>query len=248
MMEKIINKKIARYWDKRGETYSQSWESMAKKRLSELETDLIERVIKSRKKALRNERLKTLDIGIGTGRITRAVIRDNVEHYGTDISKTMVDYCQGKFRNNPKIRKLIVHDIVNPLPQSWGEFDVITAIRVLSYSPRWQEELYHLYQSMKLGGFLVFTFPNKYSSTFISRLRKRQIGGYEVSIKELEQALRKIGFSEWNIRGFTRLLDTFYDLCNSKLSTDILFAVEKILSWIFGKTLFVRLFYVTCKK
>lgn len=247
---KIINKKVANYWNKRGETYSKSWHSLAKKRLSNLETDLIEKVIRLREDDNRNkkDKLKTLDIGIGTGRITEVILKHNTVHYATDISKTMVKYCREKFKNNSKIREIIVHDVLTPLPRKWGKFDVITAIRVLSYSSKWQEELNNLYQVLKPGGFLIFTFPNKYSSVFISHLKRRSIDGCEISIRELRNALRKIGFSSWNIVGFNRLFDSFYDLCDSKTSADILFMIEKMLSFIFGKTLFVRLFYVTCKK
>ena len=248
---KIIDKKVANYWNERGESYSKSWRSLAKKRLSKLETDLVEKVICSKEEGVKTHRknkLKTLDIGIGTGRITEAILKHQVIHYATDISKTMVEYCREKFKNNPKIREIIVHDVLTPLPRKWGKFDAITAFRVLSYSPKWQEELINLYRVLKPGGSLIFTFPNKYSSTMISKLKRRSIEGCEVSVRELEITLKKIGFSEWNIIGFSRLLDSFYDLCDSEISACILFTIERILSFVFGKTLFVRLFYVTCKK
>jgi len=248
---KIIDQKTANYWNKRGKTYSRSWQSLAKKKLSKMETDLVEEVVQLRQEKTKRNKLKTLDIGIGTGRITQEIIKYKVEHYGTDVSETMIEYCKEKFRENSKIKELIVHDILTPLPSRWKKFDVITAIRVLSYSSKWPEVVCNLYKSMKPGGFLIFTFPNKYSSMFISKTilwRKKQTPYCDVSKKELEKVIKKIGFSEYKITGFFRLLDIFYDWSDSKNSTRVLFSIENMLDLLLGKTFLTRLFYIICKK
>jgi len=249
MGTKIVDQKTADYWNKRGETYSISWQSVAKKRLSKLETDLIRRAVGLASKNSDGGRIKTLDIGVGIGRISEAVLEHEVEHHGIDISQTMIDYCGEKFKGNDKVRQLAIHDIVNPLPEGWGKFDLVTAIRVLSYTPLWRKKLRNIYEAMSPGGVLVCTFPNKYSSILVPKtFLNRELQGNEISCSELKKAIEKAGFSEYRIEGFSRLLDVFYDWCDSEFSANVLFGIEKVLGSVFGPNLFARLFYVTCKK
>ena len=249
MAAKIVDQKTADYWNKRGETYSISWQSVAKKRLSKLETDLIRGVVGLASKSSGSGRIKTLDIGVGIGRISEVVLEYEVEHHGIDISQTMIDYCGEKFKGNDKVKQLMIHDIVNPLPEGWGKFGVVTAIRVLSYTPLWRKKLRNVYEAMSPGGVLVCTFPNKYSSILVPKmLLNRELPGNEISCSELKRAIEEAGFSEYRIEGFSRLLDVFYDWCDSEFSANVLFGIEKVLGSVFGPTLFARLFYVTCKK
>lgn len=243
--------KVATYWNKRGETYSRSWQSVAKKRLSIMETGLVHKAFASLKKSSKKNKIRSLDIGIGIGRITKEIIKYNVEHYGTDVSETMIRFCQEKFKNNKKIKLLKVHNILKPLPTSWGRFDIVSAYRVLSYNPNSQlaHELANIYKAMNPGGIFIFTYPNKYSSAFLPKmLNGKSRLGYELSYQELREIVENAGFSKYHIVGFSRLLDTFYDWSNNDFLADILFAVEKLLGLILGPTRFVRLFYVTCKK
>ena len=249
MVAKIVDQKTADYWNSRGETYSISWRSVAKKRLSGLETDLIRRVVGLARRSFGGRRIKTLDIGVGIGRISEAVLDYEVEHYGIDISQTMIDYCGEKFKGNDKVKQFMIYDIANPLPEGWGKFEAVTAIRALSYTPLWREKLRNIYEAMSPGGFFVFTFPNKRSSILLPMvLLDRELSGNEITYGELKEAIENIGFSEYQITGFTRLLDVFYDWCDGELSTNILFAIERVLGLILGPTLFARLFYVACKK
>ena len=161
----------------------------------------------------------------------------------------MIDYCKERYANNKKAKQFKLHDIHTPLPRDWGKFDVISAFRVLAYTPNVQEELANIYNNMNTGGVLVFTYPNKYSSAMLPKLIYRKtLGGYEKGQYELENIIKTAGFSHYQIIGHSRLLDTFYDRSNSALSSSILFGIEKFLSVILGPTLFVRLFYITCKK
>lgn len=245
----IVNQTIADYWNKRGESYSRSWQSVAKRRLNRSETDLVRNVIELASQQSCGNKLRTLDIGIGTGRISEVILEYDVEHYGTDVSQTMIDYCGVKFEHNIKIKQLSIHDILNPIPKEWGEFNVVTAIRVLSYMTRWRQGLQNIYHTMKPGGYLVFTFPNRYSSALLTKwiIGKRH-RGCELTFRELKKSLSDIGFSHHQIEGFSKLFDTLYDRCNDNRSTNLLFNVEKFLNVIFGSTLFTRLFYVICKK
>lgn len=246
---KIVDKKIARYWDGRGVTYSKSWQSIAKKRLSDLEVKLVKNTVESTLKNENYKKLRTLDIGVGIGRISQEILKYNVEHYATDVSKTMIDYSRNKFSGRKKVKRIVIHDILNPLPNSWGKFNVITAIRVLSYTKHWKRGLENIYNSLHSGGYLVFTFPNKNSSVLLTKLLVgKKYHGVELNYKQLKSSLEKVGFSEIKIIGFSRLFDTLYDKANTKKSSNRLYTTEKILRLFFGAKLFVRLFYITCKK
>lgn len=246
----MSTKITADYWNMRGETYSRSWKSEAKKRLSRLEIDFVHQAVElAAKNNLEHQPLRVLEIGVGTGRIAETILNNNIEYYGTDISQTMVDYCTSKFSNNAKVRCLLVHDILYPVPRDFGSFDVVIAMRVLAYSKAWQEELANIHQAMNVGGYLVFSFPNRYSSIKITRfVFKGATPTHDLSYKELTDGLRKIGFHDFEIIGFARLFDLLYDWCNSKFSTNILYAIENILRFILGSRFLTRLFYIRCKK
>lgn len=243
--------KVAHYWNMRGSTYSRSWQSLAKKRMSKMETEFVHKAIATLKNKSKKDPIKVLDIGIAIGRISDEILKHNVELYGTDISKTMIDFCRRKYVNNKKVKKIQIHDIQIPLPKNLGEFDLVTAYRVLSYNPvsNLPRQLTNIYNAMNVGGKFIFTFPNRYSTMFIPKLLSKESRlGYELDYKTLVSLIENAGFSEYQIVGFTRLLDTFYDRSNSKIATNILFGIEKIFSIIFGKRLFVRMFYIACIK
>lgn len=253
MPNRMNSQRVTKYYDKRGEDYSRAWASIAKKRLSEKESSLIRKELESIQKTKGSNKIKTLDIGIGTGRISEEILKYQVEHWGTDISQTMVNLCKNKFnkpRYNGKIKQFIVHDINNPLSEEWGKFDLVTAMRVLDYTKSWEEEIRNIFNAMNPGGILIFTFANKYSTLILPRLmwKKTYLGDGTSSKKELESAIQRIGFSKCEITGFSRLMDVFYDWCNNNMSAGILFSIEKFLETIFGKTLFARVLYVICKK
>ena len=245
-----MNQEVAAYFNKEGGNYSGAWKSVAKKRLSDLEVVLVRQAIEKARKNFDEGQIKTLDVGIGTGGISEVVLEYDVGHCGIDISQTMVSYCREKFKNNQKIKRLAVHDILNPLPDDWGRFDLVTAIRVLSYTPLWQTAIRKIYEAMTPSGVFIFTFPNRYSSMLLSMMLpgRKQLGRMTCSNRELRRTLKNIGFSECRITGLNKLLDTFYDRCNGDASASVLFAIENLLSSVFGESLFAREFYVTCKK
>ncbi len=246
--KKTSTKKIADYWNMRGETYSRSWQSLAKKRLSLMETDLVTNVIKNLS-AGKKRPIRVLDIGIAIGRISEQILKCNVELYGTDISETMIKICQEKFRGNKEVKKFALHDVHNPIPSGWGTFDVVTAFRVIAYSPQWKKELRNIFDAMRPNGTFIFTFPNRYSSHWLStHIIRRKLDGVTASLNELKKALYEAGFSHIQITGYSRLLDSFYDWADTKISSDMLFSFERLLEKLLGPTLFVRLFYIICQK
>jgi len=249
MTFKMINQKTADYFNKWGRGYSDAWEPLARRGLSGFETGLVRRAIERGLKKSGGRLIRTLDIGVGTGRITKVFLDYDVAHFGIDVSSVMVEHCLGKFGGSERVKRLEVYDIVNPLPDDWGKFDVVSAIRVLPYASQWREALKNIYQALNPGGVFVFNFPNKYSSTIVPMIIKSgKDQSYASSYGELKQILAEIGFSQIEITGFARLLDVFYAWCNGKVSAGILLATERFLRMVLGPTLFARLLYCTCRK
>lgn len=243
------NNEVAAYWNKRGGTYEAAWASYAKKRLNGLETGLIEQELNAMEQKHPDTAVRSLDVGMGTGRIGEKILKHNVTYYGLDISDEMVHFCKEKFKNNEKVSLLTAYDVLQELPTDWGKFDFVTAIRVLSYGNQWKQSLHNIYNAMAPGGTCIFTLPNRHSSIFISKmLQKRDLNGHEVTYSEVMEGVKKIGFSEVYIVGFSRILDTIYDMCNNRASSSILFFIEKLFRFIFGRTFLARLFYIVCKK
>lgn len=249
MATKIINRTTAKYFDKWGKDYSNAWRSLARQRLSGFETGLVRQAIELALKDSDSKQIRTLDVGVGTGRITEVFLDYNVEHHGIDVSSVMVERCQEKFKDSKKIRRLEVYDVVNPLPEDWGKFDVVSAIRVLPYTPQWRKALKNVYRALKPDGIFVFNFPNKYSSIIVPKIvRRSKDRSYASSYGELRQTLSEIGFSKIEITGFARLLDVFYARCGGQISADILLGLEKFLRIVFGPTILARMLYCTCRK
>jgi len=251
MFDNSINQDVANYFDQTGAAYSNAWVPVAKQRLSSLELSLVNKSVDISQAANPGVALKALDIGVGNGRIGEVLLGRGLNYYGIDISQTMVDFCNKKFAGNSNLKQIIVHDIINPLPADWNNFNLVTAVRVLSYSSLWQDTLENIYQAMVKNGVLFFTFPNTYSTMWITKIFKRNkhVGTYQsVSYKQIVKLLQKIGFSDIQINGLNKLLDTLYDKCDSKWSAGLLFLVEKILRLILGGKFLTREFYIICKK
>lgn len=241
---------VAALFNEKGGKYGEAWSSLAKNRLSKQEISFILSAIES---FFRNNTIpiKTLDVGVGIGRISQPISKLNVEHYGLDISEAMVGFCREKFKGNNKVKEIIVHNISEPLPRSWGQFDVITAIRLLSYTKDWSKKMENLYSALKPGGVLIFTFPNRRSLMAVTSLKwgnKGEVGSQMVTRGELRKALREAGFKKFHISGMNKLFDFLYDVCDQKIPANILFGVEKMLDILFGKTFLTREFYVVCIK
>lgn len=243
------NREVADYFNRRGVTYASAWQSLAKRRLSLLETDVIEEAIQELFDRKEYRKIKTLDVGTAIGRITKVILRYNTEHFGIDISETMIGFCKKNFSRASNVKEFRVHDITKELPSSWGAFDFVTAIRVLSYTPDWKKALANIYKAMKQNGFLVFTFPNSASTIAISKLisGKKHLG-YESTYEELWRTLKKTGFSEVRIKGLNRLPDIWYDWSNDRVSSLLLFTAENTMNLFLGKTFMMREFYIVCRK
>jgi len=250
MKAQTANKPVKNFYDRCGEGYSRAWASLSKKYIDRFETKLIRKAVEKATKSKGDKRIKVLDVGIGTGRIASVLLKDNVKYYGVDISEKMIKICKKRFKGNKKIKALTVWDIASSFPNEFGRFDLITAVRSLYYTNAWRKTISQARARLNPGGIFFFTFPNRYSTSLLPRLlfKKRGVKSYQTKYSELEDVIKKAGFSDYEIRGYAKLPDTLYDFCNGNYSTTILILFENILRFSLGETFLARMFYVTCKK
>lgn len=239
------NTDLKRTYNSIGEKYNRNWDSLAKKRLSEYELRFIRNALKPQ---ITNKKIKLLELGFGTGRIMKCLLEYNVEYYGADISREMINAAKKDIKKNQKIKELRMADITQKIPFQNTAFDVIVAMRMLYDNKKWKEILGNLGKRLKPGGIIIFNTHNKYSSlVFHSIFRKPSVGFFDTSLKELSEVLDNNDFS-YKIIGFGRFPDPIYDLCNSPWSANLLFFIENFLDRILGRTFLTRMFYVVTKK
>jgi 2-polyprenyl-3-methyl-5-hydroxy-6-metoxy-1,4-benzoquinol methylase len=243
-METHSQNRNKKFWENlQPEKYEEAWKHSAKQMLSARELDLVTSTFPVKHQWI-------LDIGIGTGRILKRLIRDSSDAAsirGIDISPNMVAYCREKYAGQTKIRELVVCDISSDHISFQEKFDYITAIRVLKYSQNWKETLEKLRCILAPEGILLFSMPNMYS---ISRWEPFH-GRYHwqcTSPRELQNTLENIGYRNISICGFSRLPEAWYRTSKNITLSTMLLGAENILSFCLGRTFLTRELFVRCEK
>ena len=152
---------------------------------------------------------------------------------------------QKRFGKNPKIVDLRQLNISNELHKLNKKYQFITAIRTIKYNKNWKSILNGLNTKLAPGGIIVFDMLNKNSLNFFSRY---DIPLYRTTKKELKDTLGKANFDLLEIKSLSRIPDYFYEISNNALASRVLFTVERLLTLVFGKTMFGRILYVAAKE
>jgi len=238
--------KVRRHYDHLNTDYLKCWSSPAKQDINRFELNLIGNKVKQLSS---KKRIKVLEIGVGPGRIAQAILKYQVDYYALDISSQMIRVVKDRFVNNQKIKKIIKADISKKVPFPKEKFDLIIAMRVIYYNRNWKEVIEKLTDKINPGGSFIFCMLNKNSTAILGKLiNKDRLEGHYTTLGELKDILIKNNFKKVSLWGYARIPDVVYDKCGSKLSATVLRMSENILSALFGKTLFVRMFYVTAQK
>ena len=233
------------FWDDLNKKYSDGWTSLAKQALSEREMSFIIKYLTDCKPEV------ILDIGIGTGRILDGIVNNSnqsVKIYGLDFSEKMISICRDKYKNNNKIKDVMVCDISKEDINFRGvsKFDFITAIRVLKYNKNWKDILKKIKNILSKNGIFIFTMPNHNS---INRFARYKVPYWRTTRKEITKVLNKTGYSIIEIRSFTKIPDYFYDVAaNNKILVKLLICMEKLLELLLGKIFLGRILFVSATK
>jgi len=120
---------------------------------------------------------KILDIGCGTGRVTRLISKKAKKVIGIDFSNEMIEIAKEKSKDIKNIEYQKV-DITKKLPFKNNSFDKITAILVINHIKNANQLFKEIHRVLKKGGtLLIDDFNTEFKKPFKSRnenlLRKR---------------------------------------------------------------------------
>lgn len=239
--------KIRDYYDIEGKGYEKCWSSAAKQDISAFELAFVSRALADLGGA---RPLKVLELGFGTGRIAREILKQpNIEYYGLDISPVMLRHFQVQFLDNKQVKRVACFDFRQGTPFGGEKFDAIVASRTLYYNQNWREIIRKLAELLNNDGILIFSYLNKFSSAILGKIMEQgSLHGYYASRRQIGEALRQGGLSIKEITGYARALDVVYDWCRSRGAAALLRGVESVLRGLLGSLLFARMFYIVAQK
>jgi len=241
------------YWWKIGASYNSPWSaSSGMQMLSKLEEGFIRECINFLPD---KGSYNLLDIGIGTGRILDVFVRKEeigkkfdkagVSIYGVDYARGMVEFCKKKYRDVPYVKELRRVDLSKEGVPFEQQMDLITAVRVLKYIPRWKKSIRNMILSLGGEGVIVLTMPNKISINRFARLP----GQVErITVGEMANFLEDEGLEVVKVSGFSILPDSLYMLSNSRFYLKAVRGFDRLLLRIFGPTLFTRILFFCARR
>jgi ubiquinone/menaquinone biosynthesis C-methylase UbiE len=101
-----------------------------------------------------------LDLGCGSGRITRSLANDGFSMTGADISTRMLDLARGEPAADQVRWVLQDADQPFPLPLDAGQFDAVISSSVLEYLSDPKAALVEMARLLKREGWAFFTVPD----------------------------------------------------------------------------------------
>jgi|SRR3989344_3744263 len=195
--------------------------------LSYLETLFIQ---KQFKKSL--EKNLFLDLGVGTGRISRILLEKNIIVKGMDFSDEMIKLSKHNLAEFVKNKQLHIYkgDLNEKLPFQNNSFDGVVCIRVIKYVRNWREAIDEISRVIKPNGVFILEYPNFYSVQSLSRF---YAGFLTFKPTEINRCLLTSGFKILRSMNGVKLPFYLYKYINSESKLNKLLRIEKILDKLF---------------
>lgn len=97
---------------------------------------------------------RALDVGCATGSLVKALLEENVDTYGVDISEYAIN-------TSPVRDRLKLVDVEEePLPFPTGYFDLVTSLQTLEHLSNVEKAISEISRVLKTGGFFFMTAPS----------------------------------------------------------------------------------------
>jgi ubiquinone/menaquinone biosynthesis C-methylase UbiE len=119
-----------------------------------------------------------LDLGCGSGRITRSLARDGHSMTGSDISKQMLDLARCEPGGDRVTWVLQDAEQPFPLPLDADQFDAVVSSSVLEYMSDPKPALEEMVRLLKPGGWALFTVPDPRHAKRVRERRRQAILGF----------------------------------------------------------------------
>lgn len=100
--------------------------------------------------------MKVLDLGCGTGRMTKKLLELGAEVVGVDVSEEMLNVARKKCRG----AEFVLGDSAN-LPFGEGEFDLVVASFLIVHLKGLEKSFDEVYRVLKPGGVFIVTNVNQ---------------------------------------------------------------------------------------
>jgi len=115
---------------------------------------------------------RSLEIGIGTGRIAVPLLQRGVSVTGVDLSLAMMAELQSKNANH-NLRAALAQADANALPFPDATFDCAVAVHVFHLVANWQHAVQEAWRVVKRGGILLITYHRRDPQSANVRIRRR---------------------------------------------------------------------------
>jgi ubiquinone/menaquinone biosynthesis C-methylase UbiE len=119
-----------------------------------------------------------LDLGCGSGRITRSLARDGLSMSGADISNRMLDLATTEPAGDRVRWVLQDADHPFPLPLEAAQFDAVISSSVLEYLSDPKAALAEMARLLKPGGWAFFTVPDPRHAKRARERRQQAVLGF----------------------------------------------------------------------
>src|SRR4051794_34528576 len=170
---------------------------------------------------------RILDIGAGTGRVTRCLLSLGWHVTAFDTSMEMLAELGSAHPQVPT-----VHGILGePLPFVSGSFDAVVSLRVLKYVDDLDSALGELARVVRPGGAAVLEFTNRRS---VARLGYPNAPIHFVDVLEVERAMDRAGFRVDEVVGGTRLPQVMWARARSARAASAVAAVDRGIARVLG--------------
>lgn len=233
--KKRFYKEIEEFWD----DFSSSYDFKIHKsciglqHLSRIEEKVLE-------KYLDMNIQKILEIGCGTGRLTRKMLDLNKKVFGIDLSENMALKL-----NRSKNFTFIKTNAGNKFPFNDTKFDFAVSMRVLKYIPDWNNTLSEVYRVLKPNSIFIFSIANKRSLAFF---KSKNVKYFLFNTKDVIKYTQSLGFKIMEVCPTTKLPFDLYKKINSGILLKITLFIESALNIILGRLTFSRAWVLVVKK
>lgn len=227
------------HWSEVSQDYSAGWQSPARQAMSSRELDFVLR------HAVRSPATRMLDVGVGTGRILDGLLSvapPDCEVYGLDVSQEMLDLTKRRFDGDARVKSLRSCDVSSEEVPFDGDFDVITAVRILKYSANWPTVVRRLAARLTPHGVFVFSLSNARSLNRFSR--PYAVATHHADVRQVSEICSTAGLDVLDLSGFTRLPYTLYTSARSGRSTAVLLTADRALDAVLGRVALTRELFV----
>jgi len=212
----------------------------------------IDTVLSNLKQVRTAHNSRILDIGIGTARISKEILRQGHKIIGIDITPEMLKYSQQMLRQLGYGKDCdFVLSSMSHLPFKENCFDGVVSIRTLKYAAHPFKVLMEAHRVLKQEGIFIVEFPNikTYYSLLIlldKLIGKRKLRVKYFALSDMMECIKKTGFDVLGVKETLRLPRSWYTRVYRKRILQATISIEQALSSLLPLNILTRSFIMTC--